>query len=273
MYVPEHFRICDHSAAFAFMKANPFAILVSSTDDGPFASHIPVALRQSGEQVIVRGHFAKANAHWRYLDQLPECLTIFHGPHSYISPTLYTDPQSVPTWNYGAVHVYGNARTFSAPEELLEVLHELMGIFEPGYAAQWAGLNGAYRQKMLTHIVGFEITATKIEAKFKLNQNRTREDQQNVIAALSKSDDSVVSGVAHLMQQQSLGKRTSPKRTIGTPLHRLKNPFVAFAFWWAAPGIRPAGCRRHCRISAPMYSKFLSSRYASPDLSVRSIRR
>jgi transcriptional regulator len=160
---------------------------------------------------VVRGHFAKANAHWRYLDQKPECLTIFHGPHSYISPSLYTDPQSVPTWNYGAVHLYGNARTFSAPEELLEVLHELMGIFEPAYAAQWAGLDESYRHRMLSHIVGFEISANRIEAKFKLNQNRTREDQENVIASLSKADDTAVSGVARLMEQQRLGTRNSSK--------------------------------------------------------------
>jgi len=211
MYVPEHFRVRDHGEALGFMKANPFAILISATDDGPFASHIPVMVRESGEQLVVRGHFAKANAHWRYLEQNPECLTIFHGPHSYISPSLYADPQSVPTWNYGAVHVYGDARTFSAPQDLLEVLHELMGIFEPAYAAQWAGLDEAYRQRMLTHIVGFEIAATKIEAKFKLNQNRTREDQQNVIASLEKADDTAILGVARLMRRQGLGTRRDSK--------------------------------------------------------------
>jgi transcriptional regulator len=211
MYVPEHFRVRDHAEALGFMKANPFAILISATDDGPFASHIPVMVRESGDQLVLRGHFAKANAHWRYLEQKPECLTIFHGPHSYISPSLYTDPQSVPTWNYGAVHVYGSARIFSAAEELLEVLHELMGIFEPGYAAHWAGLDEAYRQRMVTHIVGFEIVATKIEAKFKLNQNRSREDQQNVIASLERADDTAISGVARLMRQQGLGTRNGSK--------------------------------------------------------------
>jgi transcriptional regulator len=114
----------------------------------------------------------------------------------------------VPTWNYGAVHVYGNARTFTAPEELLEVLHELMGIFEPAYAQQWAGLDEAYRQRMLTHIVGFEITATNIEAKFKLNQNRPKQDQETVMVSLAKAADTAVSGVARLMQQQGLGSRT-----------------------------------------------------------------
>src|ERR1700727_388510 len=140
MYIPEHFRVREHAAAIAFMRANPFVFLFSTNEDAPFPSHIPVVLREAGEQLIVRGHFAKANPHWRYLEQQPQCLTIFHGPHAYISPSLYTNVESVPTWNYGAVHVYGNARLYSSPEDLQVVLHELMGTFEPAYAAQWASL-------------------------------------------------------------------------------------------------------------------------------------
>jgi predicted FMN-binding regulatory protein PaiB len=85
------------------------------------------------------------------------------------------------------------------------MLHELMGLFEPSYAEQWASLNEAYRQKMLSHIVGFEITATSIEAKFKLSQNRNREEQANLITALAKADDTMVSGVSRMMQEQGLG--------------------------------------------------------------------
>ena len=205
MYIPEHFRVREHSDAIAFMKANPFVVLVSASAEGPFASHIPLAVEQNGDQLVLRGHFAKANPHWRYMEQAPECLTIFHGPHSYISPSLYTNPESVPTWNYAAVHVYGAARVFSSPELLLGVLNELMGTFEPAYAEQWAGLSETYRARMLEHIVGFEITATKIEAKFKLSQNRTRQDQSNVIEALAKAEDSSVSGVARMMRDQGLG--------------------------------------------------------------------
>ena len=193
------------------MRANPFVVLVSAGEDGPFASHVPVAIRENGDQLTVRGHFAKANPHWRYLEGTPQCLTIFHGPHSYISPSLYTSRESVPTWNYGAVHAYGNARLFTSPEDLQVVLNELMGLFEPPYAEQWAGLDETYRQRMLTHIVGFEITATRIEAKFKLGQNRTREEQSNMIASLGKAEDTAVSGVARLMQEQGLGVKKQPE--------------------------------------------------------------
>lgn len=207
MYIPEHFRVRDHTDAVSFMRANPFVILVSASDDGPFASHVPVVIRETEDQLIIRGHVAKANPHWRYLEQNPQCLTIFHGPHSYISPSLYTNRESVPTWNYGAVHLYGNARVFASPDAMLGVLHDLMGIFEPAYAEQWASLSHEYRERMLTHIVAFEITATKLEAKFKLGQNRTREEQSNMIAALDKAEDTAVSGVAKMMRDQGLGAK------------------------------------------------------------------
>ena len=193
------------------MHANPFVVLVSTNEDGPFASHIPVVVREVGEQVIVRGHFAKANPHWRYLEQQPQCLTIFHGPHAYISPSLYTNIESVPTWNYGAVHAYGKARLYSSPEDLQVVLHELMGTFEPAFAAQWDGLDEAYRQRMLSQIVGFEIAVTKLEAKFKLGQNRTRQDQENMIESLAKAEDTAVSGVARMMREQHLGQPVEKK--------------------------------------------------------------
>jgi len=189
------------------MKSNPFVILVSATEDAPFASHVPVVIRESGDQLILRGHVAKANPHWRYLEQNPQCLTIFHGPHAFVSTSNYVTRENVPTWNYGAVHVYGNARVYSSPEALQGMLHDLIATFEAAYAQQWDGFDQAYRDRMLSHIVGFEITATKLEAKFKLGQNRTKEEQSNMLASLSKSEDTAVSGVARLMQQQGLGKK------------------------------------------------------------------
>ena len=187
------------------MRANPFAILISGTEEGPFATHVPLAIREAGERLVILGHVAKANPHWRHLEQQPQCLTIFHGPHAYVSPTHYTTREVVPTWNYGAVHAYGNARVFSEPDQLLAVLHELIPMFEPAYAEQWVELTEAYRARMLSHIVGFEIAVTKIEAKFKLSQNRTREEQANIIESLGAATDTAVTGVARLMQELGLG--------------------------------------------------------------------
>ena len=205
MYIPEHFRIEDRATALAFMRANPFAILVSTTNDGPFATHVPVVLRETAEQLFIRGHVAKANPHWRYLESQPECLMIFHGPHAYISPKNYNTHENVPTWNYAAVHAYGHARTYSAPDDLVAMLHELIPTFEAAYAEQFSTLSETYLSRNLSHIVGFEITVTKLETKFKLSQNRMHDEQQRVIESLSASDDTTISAVAQLMRDRKLG--------------------------------------------------------------------
>lgn len=211
MYIPEHFRVRHHQDSIAFLRANPFAILISSTKDGPYATHLPLSIHAEesadGDEprLVLRGHVAKANPHWRYLQENPQCLTIFHGPHAYISPGNYAARESVPTWNYAAVHVDGDANLFSSEAQLHSMLDELIATFEPAYRAQWEDLTPKYRENMLRQIVGFEIVARRVEAKFKLSQNRIRQDQANVIASLEKSPDCVVSGVAEMMKQQKLG--------------------------------------------------------------------
>ena len=193
------------------MRANPFAILVSTAAEGPFATHVPVVIRENGDRITLRGHVAKANPHWRHLEQQPLCLMIFHGPHAYISPSHYDTREVVPTWNYGAVHIYGTARTYSSNADLLNMLHDLIPTFEAAYQQQWESLSEAYQTRMLGHIVGFEIAVEKIEAKFKLSQNRAPDEQQNIIDALCPASDSAVSGTARLMSEQGLGRKKGEK--------------------------------------------------------------
>jgi len=204
MYIPEFNRIEDRATALAFMRANPFAILVAATGTGPFATHLPFLINDSDGQITIRGHFAKANPHWQIIGK-QESLIIFHGPHAYISPRLYEIRESVPTWNYAAVHVYGKTRILSDDSDATRVLEDLITQFDMPYQAQWQSLSADYRTRMLRHIVAFELIATRIETKFKLSQNRTKAEQENVIRALAGSEDSAAAGTATLMRQHGLG--------------------------------------------------------------------
>jgi transcriptional regulator len=206
LYIPEFNRLNDTTVALSFMRANPFAIVVSAGEESPFATHIPVLVKEAAGGILLRGHVARANPHWKMLEQERETLAIFHGPHAYISPSLYGSRESVPTWNYAAVHAYGRARVFHQAEPLTEVLLETIAFFDQGYLDQWRDLNENYRAKMLSQIVGFEIAVERLEAKFKLSQNRPRADQSRIIQSLEASADTAVSGVARLMKEQGLGK-------------------------------------------------------------------
>jgi len=206
LYIPEFNRVEDRAVAVDFMRANPFAILVSNIDGSPFATHLPLLVDEIGSEVIVRGHMAKANPHWKSMLPGQESLVIFHGPHAYISPSLYEIHESVPTWNYAAVHVYGTMTLFTDEPHLYETLNAMIHTFEAAYMTQWNSLGDDYQRRMLKHIVGFEMKVQRLEAKFKLSQNRTRTEQAQVIECLKRSPDSAVSGTADLMQKQKLGR-------------------------------------------------------------------
>lgn len=205
MYIPEFNRVREHADTLSFVKANPFAILVSPSESGPFATHIPVLAREVDNQMVLHGHLAKANPHCALLQNDQESLAIFHGPHAYISPRLYESRESVPTWNYAAVHVYGRTRAVTESEHLLEEVRDIIHTFDPTYFEQWSSLSDKFRYGMLKHIVGFEMVATRIEAKFKISQNRSKADQAAVIASLGQSGDSAVVEIAKLMEKQGLG--------------------------------------------------------------------
>ena len=206
MYIPEYHRLENTASTVAFMRDNPFAIVVSG-GASPFATHIPVLVCESGNPLTLRGHLATANSHWRLLQQQEETLVIFHGPHAYVSPRLYESRESVPTWNYAVVHAYGHAEIFQQPERLKDVLLETIQTFDPSYLEQWSSLSEKVRAKMLSQITGFEMPATRLEAKFKLSQNRSQADRARVIESFQSSQDSAVAGIAKLMRDLGLADR------------------------------------------------------------------
>lgn len=173
MYLPPQFRSTDRAIACAIMRAHPLASLIGNDDSGlPFVTHLPLHLEERGEELILWGHCAKPNPHWRYLRERPTALVAFLGPHGYQSPAVYPDAQRVPSWNYLAVHCTVQA---SLVEEVLakdRLLKKLIGDHEPGYAAKWIALGEEFQHRMLAGIVGFELRVTDLQCKIKLNQHR-----------------------------------------------------------------------------------------------------
>ena len=202
MYIPEFNRIPEDATALSFVRAHPFAVLVSTGEGRQFATHLPILLRDVGGQWVLWGHVARANPHWQYLQDGQEALAIFHGAHAYISPTLYDSREVVPTWNYAAVHAYGQARPFFDEAQLEEILRAMIDRFESSYLAQWSALDQAYRRRMLGHIVGFEMKVNRLEGKFKLSQNRSPAEQARIAETLGRSGDSQVAEVARLMRER-----------------------------------------------------------------------
>jgi transcriptional regulator len=187
MYSPKFNRVADRGILIEAMRAYSFAILFGpqSAPDAPaplVGTHLPLVIKDEGEHGIIEGHFAKANRHWQALAGR-ETLVVFPGPHSYVSPTFYTEELSVPTWNYIAVHAYGTLELVEDDAGKGALLEGLMQANEPAFAAKWHGMPDGFRRTMLAGIVGFRIPIARIEGKFKLSQNRAPEERAKVQAA------------------------------------------------------------------------------------------
>ena len=181
MYLPPQFDPKDRALAVDLMRAHPFASLIGNDDEGnPFVSHVPLHLEdrtapgaQPLGELVLLGHVAKPNPHWRYLQARPRALVTFVGPHAFMSTRVYPDLVRVPTWNYLAVHCTVEATLIEEPQAKDRLLKKLIADHDAPYAQQWRGLGDEYQHKMMAGIVGFELRVTSMQSKFKINQHRT----------------------------------------------------------------------------------------------------
>src|ERR1017187_7421447 len=187
MYTPRFNQVADRATLIEAMQAYSFAILVgpksAAEEDEPLAAtHLPLIVKDQGAHGLIEGHFARANRHWQALAG-HETLVVFSGPHSYVSPTLYEEPLSVPTWNYVAVHAYGTLSLIEDDPGKEALLAGLIQVNDPTFAERWRVMPEGFRRTMLAGIVGFRIVISRIEGKFKISQNRAPDERLNVQAA------------------------------------------------------------------------------------------
>ena len=206
MYVPKPYAETDPAVLDAFIRATGFATLVTAGAGEPFATHIPLELvRASGGSMVLEGHVSRANPHWRELESGARCLAIFAGAHTYVSSSWY-EHENVPTWNYMVVHAWGAARLIEDETRVRDLLRRLSLHYEPDGAA--AGgfdvdrLTPGFYDKEVRGIVAFEIAVDKVEAGFKLSQNRNETDHRRIIEKLKARGDENSRLIAEAMEQR-----------------------------------------------------------------------
>jgi transcriptional regulator len=179
MFIPQHFEVTDREEILAFIKANAFGQLISSVEGRLFSSHLPFFLGNDRQSLIC--HVAKRNPQWKGIED-QEVLVTFQGPHDYVSPSWYSSP-GVPTWNYQTAHVYGKPTLITETEKLKNIVNELTGVYETSLEKPW---EPEYKDSLLNAIIGIEIKITEIQCKYKLSQNRSESDQNQVTEELQK---------------------------------------------------------------------------------------
>src|SRR5574343_260139 len=191
MYLPKHFAEDRPDVLQALMAAHPLATLVTLGEDGPVANHIPLHLDPTaGPHGTLRGHLARANPLANGHAEGQSVLAIFQGPACYISPSGYATKAEhgkvVPTWNYTAVHAYGELRLIDDRDWLLTQLDTLTAEHEAALPHPWRvdDAPADYIAKMLGAVVGIEIVIERLVGKWKVSQNQPAENQASLIAAL-----------------------------------------------------------------------------------------
>lgn len=204
MFLQRVFASNDLRRLDALIDADPFVTLVTSDDDGtPVATQVPVLYQRNGDDVLIEGHWARANAQVAHDGR--HVLLIVHGPHAYVSASWYPDKveqSRVPTWNYSTVHLHGVLEGFDDESSLSDLLTRTSERFEASVGGDWRfdPANPA-EHAMLRGISGFRLRPTRIEIKDKLNQNHPLANREAVIMQLQQQEDVGSKQIARLMQQ------------------------------------------------------------------------
>ena len=205
MYAPQAFREPDVGANLDYVEKQGFGALISAGAAEPVITHLPVLVdRDQGGLCLLRAHVAKANDHWRSLDDRPATM-VFSGPHCYISAGWYREPRVVPTWNYVAVHLHGTARLVSGVDETRQMVTDFVDHFEAGTQRPWTIPESErdFMDGLLSGIVAFTIDVERVDASWKLNQNHAPARRKRVIDALRESGRPDELRIAALMQRMA----------------------------------------------------------------------
>jgi transcriptional regulator len=209
MYIPDHFAETDVAVMHEIMEQSPLGALVLATPSGLSANHVPFQIdRHAGELGTLRCHVARANDIWKYAEGA-ECLVLFEGPSTYISPSLYVTKKEngkvVPTYNYVAVHAHGRIAVHDDRKWLRALVGHLTHTFEAPRPEPWKMGDAPqdYLEEMLGKIVGLEIAITRLEGKWKMSQNRSEADRSNVAAKLIESENPADRAVAKIVEERN----------------------------------------------------------------------
>lgn len=200
MYIPSINKLEDRQEAINFMQRYSFATIISIKDGLPVATHLPFIVSHKDDTILLRSHFAKVNP--QAIDSVnTDVLVIFTEPHAYISPKHYEKVESVPTWNYIAVHAYGKYTLLEGEDKKAELLKETINYYEADYLKQWDSLPDMFKQNMMKGITAFEIVVNNLQAKSKLSQNKTQNERESIIKELGNSENTNEKDVADYMEQ------------------------------------------------------------------------
>ncbi|WP_342362010.1 FMN-binding negative transcriptional regulator [Terrarubrum flagellatum] len=204
MYVPPQFREERADVLHAAIRELRLAALATSRPDGVSVTHLPMLLREENGELVLEGHVAIQNEHWRTVGP---SVAIFRGPHAYISPGWYESKRAhgkvVPTWNYVAVHVHGQLEAVKDGVWLSRHLDALTDTHETSQAHPWRTSDAPadFITNLQRAIVGLRMKVERIEGAWKMIQHRSAGDRLGAIEGLASASVPGAADVAQVMRE------------------------------------------------------------------------
>ena len=192
LYIPDRHVERDRELLMGFFEEYSFAMVITA-GGGIRVTNVPTIYERpggGGSWGKLWWHLAKNNPQDEAMNGEAEALAVFHGPHAYISPSWYAARPTVPTWNFAVVHCHGKPRRVDDDAAFARSLDQLVTRNEKKYGAgkawELSSMHPEYLTGMRQQIVAYEMTVEKVEAKFKLGQERTAGDRAGVLRGLER---------------------------------------------------------------------------------------
>ena len=204
MYKIPYFTEKDSQKVLDFMKAHSFAMVTGMGEKNPIATQLPLEVEEVDGKIFLKGHLMKKTDHHLAFEKNNNVLVLFTGPHCYVSAAWYSNPQTASTWNYMTVHATGKI-SFTDEDGTYQAVKAVTNKYEgTATKAAFNKMPSEYIKPLLQAIVGFSIEVETIENVFKLSQNKTKEEQQNIITHLIKRNEKDDLLIAQEMQKRLL---------------------------------------------------------------------
>lgn len=194
MYIPKDFAASDEQA-LALIRSQVLGNVVWSDAQGLQGTPLPWLIA-NGAPLRLQAHMPRANPLAKALTAGPLPLLVsFQGPSAYVSPNWYPSKaeteRMVPTWNYALVQVHGRLSLRDDPAWVHAQIDALTRQQEVSQQAPWQVADAApgFVDQLLRVLVGAELQVERIEAKFKLGQNRAPRDLQGLMDGLQAAGD------------------------------------------------------------------------------------
>lgn len=193
MFVPPEYEPVRHDQVIELIRAHPLALLVTATESGPYATHLPVVLADDAgttgepDALTLLGHLNRANPHFAALSRDVPSLLVFAGPGGYVSPRIYRTTPAAPTWNFASVHARGPVRVLDRGDATRQVVAATARLLEARFGRQWDPTGSyEYFERLLPGVGAFTMTATDVRGMFKLSQEKDDAVRDRVAAAFGE---------------------------------------------------------------------------------------